>query len=404
VAGAPGVAPAEGLSAMAHLVMVAGAGHGHVNPNLPVVAELVARGHRVDYAVPERFAELVAGTGATPLVHTSVLPHDARRDQWPADPIAGMGLFLDEGVHVLPQLERMLDGARPDLFLADIGGYPARVLAQRWGVPLVQLSPAIVAWDGYEDDTPEVAALFATPEGEAYLERFAAWLDGEGVPEDPLAFTGRPPRSIVLVPRLLQPHAERVDPARYAFVGPCLDARPHEEPWPAPSRPLVLVSLGSAYTDEPDFFRVCAEAFGDGGHEVVLAIGATVDPAALGPLPSGVTAHRWVPQWSVLAHASLFVTHAGMGGCSEGLWHGVPMVAVPRAADQFGNAAMLAEAGVATVVDLDDVVAGGAEVLREAWRAVDSPEVAARCAAASADLRSGGGASRAADLVEAELL
>jgi UDP:flavonoid glycosyltransferase YjiC (YdhE family) len=31
--------------------MVAAGAHGHVNPNLPVITELVARGHRVQYAV-----------------------------------------------------------------------------------------------------------------------------------------------------------------------------------------------------------------------------------------------------------------------------------------------------------------------------------------------------------------
>ncbi len=42
------------------------AAHGHVNPSLEVIRELVARGHRVSYAVPASFAAKVAETGATP--------------------------------------------------------------------------------------------------------------------------------------------------------------------------------------------------------------------------------------------------------------------------------------------------------------------------------------------------
>ncbi len=150
--------------------------------------------------------------------------------------------------------------------------------------------------------------------GAAYYTRFAQWLAAEGVPLDPDTFTGRPPRSLVLVSRAMQPHADRVDERRYTFVGPCLDERGHQESWAAPSRPLVLVSLGSAYTDAPEFYRA-----------------------------ANTRLHRWVPQLAVLGHASAFVTHAGMGGSSEGLWQGVPMVAVPQAVDQFGNAARLAE-------------------------------------------------------------
>lgn len=71
-----------------------------------------------------------------------------------------------------------------------------------------------------------------------------------------------------------------------------------------------------------------------------------MDPADLGEIPDDVIVREWVPQLAILEHATAFVTHAGMGGCSERLWHGVPMVAVPQAADQFVNGPRLAELGV----------------------------------------------------------
>jgi UDP:flavonoid glycosyltransferase YjiC (YdhE family) len=88
-----------------------------------------------------------------------------------------------------------------------------------------------------------------------------------------------------------------------------------------------------------------------------------------------------------------------MGGCSEGLWHGVPMVAVPRAVDQFGNADRLVELGVGLRLDVDATP----EELRAAVAALESsPEAAARCAALRAELRAAGGAAGAADVIEAE--
>ena len=375
--------------------MVGAGAHGHINPNLPVIAELVARGHRVQYAVPAAFAGLAASSGATPLVHTSVLPDETAGERWPDDAVVGMTLFLEEGRHVTPQLERALDDDRPDLFLADIGGYAARVLGLRWGVPCVQLSPAMVAWEGFEQDTG-MGELFATPEGKAYLATFAAWLAEEGVDLDPPAFTGAPDRSIVLIPRALQPFAEKVDPDRYTFVGPCLDAREHQGEWDEAVD--VLVSLGSAYVAPPEFWRAVVEAFGD-RRRVVLAIGRHVDAAALGPLPEGVTAHAWVPQLAILRRTALFVTHAGMGGCSEGLATGTPMIAIPQAVDQFGNAEMLAEAGVGVTIDREEVTA---DALRAAAAALDTPTTRARATELADELREAGGAARAADLVEAE--
>ena len=184
-----------------HIVMIGVPAHGHMNPHLPVLAELVARGHRVEVTTPSGFAPAVAGTGATFVPVTSVLPDEDRGQTWPDDPIAGMARFLDEGVHVLPQARAAFDDDRPDVLLGDIGAYPARVLAHQWSRPMVQLSPTYVAWEGYEQDMAEVLdGLRAAPGYAAYHERFAAWLTAEDVPVDVDTFTGRPPRSVVLVP------------------------------------------------------------------------------------------------------------------------------------------------------------------------------------------------------------
>ncbi|MGH3973302.1 MAG: hypothetical protein ACRDS9_08250 [Pseudonocardiaceae bacterium] len=54
---------------MPHIAMCGIGAHGHLNPSLPVITELVARGHRVSYVVPESFAQIVASTGAVPVVY-----------------------------------------------------------------------------------------------------------------------------------------------------------------------------------------------------------------------------------------------------------------------------------------------------------------------------------------------
>jgi MGT family glycosyltransferase len=109
---------------------------------------------------------------------------------------------------------------------------------------------------------------------------------------------------------------------------------------------VLLVSFGTAFNDQLDVYRACLDAFADSDWHVVLAVGQHIDPADLGPIPAGFEVHRSVQQLAVLAVASAFITHAGMGGCTESLWFGVPTVAIPQAADQFGNAATLEQLGV----------------------------------------------------------
>ncbi|MEU4067248.1 macrolide-inactivating glycosyltransferase [Streptomyces wedmorensis] len=390
----------------AHIAMFSIAAHGHVNPSLEVIRELVARGHRVSYAVPASFAEKVAETGADPVVYTSTLPTDDDPDAWGTELIDNLEPFLADAVQALPQLADAFDGDRPDLVLHDITSYPAPVLAHTWGVPALSLWPNLVPWEGYEEEVaePTFAELKASPRGKAYYARFEEWLAGHGIDTHPDRFVARPRRAVVLIPKALQPHADRVDESVYRFVGACQGARADQGEWrrPAGAGKVLLVSLGSSFTKQPGFYRDCVEAFGGlPDWHVVLQIGKFVDPAELGDLPANVEAHAWVPQLAILREADAFITHAGAGGSQEGLATATPMVAVPQAVDQFGNAAMLESLGVARHLPMEEVSPAR---LREAVLAlVDDPEVARRAREIQESMAREGGTRRAADLVEAEL-
>nr|WP_037634496.1 macrolide-inactivating glycosyltransferase [Streptomyces katrae] len=393
----------------AHIAMFSIAAPGHVNPSIEVIRELVARGHRVSYAIPASFAEKIAETGATPVIWNSTLPTDDEPEAWGAELIDNIEPFLNDAVQALPQLAAAFEGDEPDLVLHDITSYPARVLAHRWGVPAVSLSPNLVAWTGYEEEVgePMTAELRASERGQAYYARFRAWLDENGIDEDPDPFVGRPRRSIVLIPRALQPHADRVDESVHTFVGSCQGDRPAgqgawERPAAAEGKKVLLVSLGSTFTRQPAFYRACIEAFGDlPDWHVVLQIGRSTDEAELGTVPANVEVHRWVPQLDILRQADAFITHAGAGGSQEGLATGTPMVAVPQAVDQFGNADMLQGLGVARHVPMEEA---DAPTLREAVLGLAAdPGVAARAEAVRAQMATEGGTRQAADLIEAEL-
>lgn len=268
----------------AHIAMFSIAAHGHVNPSLEVIRELVARGHRVSYAIPASFAGTVAATGAEPVIYTSVLPTVDNPEDWGTELIDNIEPFLEDAVQALPQLADAFDGDEPDLVLHDITSYPARVLAHRWGVPAVQLWPNLVPWEGYAEEVgdPATAELKQTERGRAYYARFAAWLAGNGLGDlSSDDFVARPRRGLVLIPEALQPNADRVDHARFTFVGACQGDRAGQGEWkrPAGAEKVLLVSLGSSFTDEPAFYRECVRAFGDlPGWHVVLQIGSRVDP------------------------------------------------------------------------------------------------------------------------------
>ncbi|MEU3073282.1 macrolide family glycosyltransferase [Streptomyces laurentii] len=381
----------------AHIAMVGVPLVSHMLPSLAVLRELVARGHRVTYANDPAVAHLIEPMGAELVPFSSTLPFID--NVWPDDPIAASELFLDDAIQALPQLRAVYDDDPADLYLYDIGAYEARALAEAQGRPALQLSPTFVAWEGYAEEV--AAQLWKLPGADAYRAKFARWLAGCGATTlDTDAFPGPPGRAVALIARAMQPQADRVDTSVVTFVGPCFDP-PEKNEWarPADAENALLVSLGSAFTQQPDFYRRCLAAFGDlPGWHVVLQIGKHTDPAELGTIPGNVEVHAWVPQRAILEQADAFVTHAGMGGCGEALLAGVPMIAVPQAADQFMNADRLVELGVARRIDTADATA---ENLRAALRALTGdPEVARRSARLRDEARAEGGTARAADLIE----
>lgn len=388
-------------AARAHIAMIGIPAVSHTLPSLEIIRTLVSRGHRVTYANDPAVAELIAPTGAEFRPYASTLP--VADNDWPQDPIAAMDVFLDDQIQALPQLRALYDDDPADLYLYDIGSYAARALAEAQGRPTVQLSPTYVAWKGYQEEVG--AQLKALPGADAHLGKFADWLARCGATTtDVDTFAGHPARALAMIPRAMQPYADLVDPEVVTFVGPCLGERADQGGWtrPAGAERVLLVSLGSASTRQPEFYRRCLAAFGGlPGWHLVLQIGKYTDPAVLGDLPPGVEVHSWVPQLAILEQADAFVTHAGMGGSSEGLFTGVPMIAVPQAAEQFANADKLVELGVARRLDTADATA---EALRSALTELTSdPEVARRSDGLRAQARAEGGAPRAADLIEEAL-
>lgn len=384
----------------AHIAMVGTPLVGHVLPSLEIIRELVARGHRVTYATADPVAELITPTGAELVGITSTLPV-ADRD-WPQDPIACASLFLDEAMAVLPQLHAAYDDDPADVYLYDAGAYAGRALAEAQGRGLVQLSATHVAWEGAHEEMG--AALADLPGGLAHRARFAAWLARCGaVTTDVEEFTGRPRRVLAMIPRALQPHVDRIDTEAVTFVGACFGTGQEQGGWtrPAGAQKVLLVSLaGSAHPGPQEIFHHCVAAFADlpGWHVVVQTASGVDTPERV---PRNFEVRPWGLPSTILEQADVWVTHTGVGSSSEGLYAGVPMIAVPDGPDQRLHADRLVELGVARRIDTADITA---QTLRTAlMELIGDPQVAARSAWLWSEVRAEGGTRRAADLIEEQL-
>lgn len=83
----------------------------------------------------------------------------------------------------------------------------------------------------------------------------------------------------------------------------------------------------------------------------VVATASRLDPAEFGPQPENVHIARYISQSLILPHAAVVVTHGGFSSVLGALANGLPMVILPRGADQPVNARRAEALGTAIVLN-----------------------------------------------------
>jgi UDP:flavonoid glycosyltransferase YjiC (YdhE family) len=136
-----------------------------------------------------------------------------------------------------------------------------------------------------------------------------------------------------------------------------------------------------------------------------MLLSASTVPEDLGEVPDNIIA--WsidrdglVPQLEILPRARLFVMNAGMGGARESAWFGVPMLAIPTTIETDVIATRIAQQGAGIRRRVDASVA---ELRAAALRLLSDDRFARASARIGDACRAAGGATRAADVIQAHV-
>ncbi|KFA86786.1 macrolide family glycosyltransferase [Archangium violaceum] len=390
--------------------------HGHVNPMLPLLRELVSRGDEVVVYVTREFEAAIRNTGASPRLLDDSLAIPSSVAGLPGVGSSGvemkkvmpalMGL-MRRSLRETPRLLEQAREERADCVVYDPMAVWGRAAGKMLGLPAaifqtsfgLSHSPTIQnALRANMKGLPPPSALLAI--GRLLLtSELMHWRHGMPRFSPRSAFTTVEDLNILPVPRKYQPDAGNFD-ERFLFVGPSVLPRNDRGDFPLErleGKPVLLVSLGTTPMNmRPDFYKACFEAFRDTRWLVVMACGKSLDPATLGPAPSNVLVRQHVPQLEVLERARVFLTHGGMNSTMEGLWHGVPLAVFPQFADQPLNASLVTGLGLGLTLSPQDAL--DPKALREAIERLDTdPGYRSRLAEFQKELREAGGPRRAAD-------
>lgn len=356
---------------MANIVFFCIPAHGHTNPTLGVVRELVARGHRVRYYSYEMMRAKIEAVGAE---YVPCDGYDFELKLTPKD-AARLGKDLALSTHVLVETTLALDemvcrdmeALQPDCIVADSMAVWGKAVARKMGIPFVS-STTTFAFNQHsakimkQSPMQLIAMLFAMPKINRDLKR----LQDRGYPiqnildiiqNDDLTDT------IVYTSPEFQPCSETFSD-RYAFVGPSI--RPASNTVEKTRETLVYMSMGTVNNDMLPLYKRCIAAFAGTQYQVILSVGDMVLLEAFGTLPENVSVYPSVDQIAVLQKADVFISHCGMNSVSESLYFGVPLVLLPQTAEQQGVAERVTQVGAGKKLaktDASSILAAVREVL-----------------------------------------
>ena len=385
---------------MSRIVFFCIPAHGHTNPTLGVVRELIARGHQVWYYSYDLLREKIEATGAT---YVSCDAYDAEQRLSPKD-AARIGKDIAFSTRILVDTTLALDDAvcadmrriRPDCIVADSMAFWGKAVARKLGIPFVS-STTTFAFNRHSAKIMKQSAanLFQMVLSVPELNRQIRRLQAKGYPvRNVLDIIGSDENThtVVYTSPQFQPCADTF-PDRYAFVGPSV--RPAQSAFEKTGDTLVYVSMGTVNNDLLPLYKRCVAALAETPYQVVMSVGHLVSVEALGPLPGNIRVYPHVDQIAVLQKADVFISHCGMNSASESLYFGVPLVMLPQTAEQSGVAERILQLGAGLRLKRTD----SASILRAVRSVLSEPSFRQNAAAIAKGFRQCAGAEGAADKI-----
>ena len=377
---------------------------GHINPTLALVTELVKQGVRVTYFTTEAFRNIIEPTGAKFVAVPSwMAENDKHNDGEKKEDDGGVAaavpfLFLNEAGAYIDTILDTLHDDKPDAIVHDFAGIAGTIAADNLNVPNVMLYTSYPSNDSYS-----VAAGFESCPADHPLRKAAAGIAagyaekyGCRVMTVKEIFDGHGDFNLVMMQKKLVPNYESFDDS-FVFTGVQIGKRTAFGSWKAPDngKPLLYSSLGTAFNNWPEYYPILFDAVRDLDINVFAALGS-IDPASLKDIPANVEVGQMVPQLDILSQASVFITHAGMGGTGEAIYYGVPMIAIPQMEEQAITARQIEKLGLG--VAFLDKSAITSEALKTAiQKLLTEPSYKAAAEQFSADMKTLGGAKASAE-------
>lgn len=366
---------------------------GHMNPMTTLGRSLAARGHSVIFFCIADLEDKVNRNGlrAVTFAHEEFPLGSLQAITTKTSTLLGpdgliyfierMIAFADASFHHLPKL---IEAENLDLLVIDQLYPGGSTLAEHLNLPFISAAnathinreesvpPPSIPWP-YDPSEEGRARNRKGWAGAAQIfsplqQRVNARRDTWELPlyEDFLEDSLSPHLQITQLPREFDFPREDA-PANLHYVGPLMDEMTTAGipfPWEwldkdsSNARPLVYATMGTLHNGLAEIFQAMIDACSGLNVQAVVSLGnGSVDASRFEKIPDNVLVVPFCPQAELMKRATLCVAHAGLNTALDCLSNGLPMVAIPIAADQPGVAMRLAYTGTGEVIPFSQLTA-----------------------------------------------
>ena len=335
--------------------------HGHTNPTLGVVKELVSRGHQVFYYSYNIMREKIESAGATFIscddydMEKKLSIKDSSRVG--KDLAFSTKLLVDTTLALDDKVCKEMTELKPDCIVADSMALWGKAVALKLGIPFVS-STTTFAFNKHSAKIMKqgigdlIKMLISLPKTTKQVNR----LKDKGYPvRSILDIIGNDDNThtIVYTSPEFQPCSDTFS-EKYTFVGPSI--RSATEKIEKKCRKLIYISMGTVNNNMVPFYKACISALRNTDYQVIISVGNIVSIKDFEELPENISIFSHVDQIAVLEKADVFISHCGMNSVSESLYFEVPLVMIPQTSEQKGVSERVFQLGAGIKLDKTDAI------------------------------------------------
>lgn len=349
--------------------------HGHINPTLGLVDELVKQGDEVFYFSSDEYKEKIESTGAIFKSYGEQSNFFVAKNKIPSNSIINdllnrINEVLNTSEDIIEYVLKEIEGIKFDYIVYGSMFPFGNVISQILNIPSISsfavfAKPKIFMAKNIKELIGNHTAVTTYKNlynklNEKYNVHMPPMLDlffNKG--DLNIAYTSK-----YFVSNIIDNYDDS-----FIFIGPPIYNRKENVSFPfekLKNKKVVYISLGTVFNNTSDkLYETFFETFANYDGLVVMTA-YNIDISKFN-IPKNFIVKNYVPQSEILKYTDVAVTHGGMNSTSDLLYNKIPFVTIPIGADQRYIAARVSELGATISLDKNNLTP---EILRDSIKKV----------------------------------